>query len=103
MGPPRKQVSFERMQAILASHAPSDSKPLEAAQSPKEKPAQPESSLRWRQIAPHTWESDKGPVILEAEGKFIVYDRVSKNGHTAQVIGSFPDGKTAKDFVRLLP
>ncbi len=60
-------------------------------------------SLRWRKVAENSYESSKGPVLLAAEGKFIVFDRLTTKEHTAQVIGRFNDAQTAKDFVRLLP
>lgn len=111
MHEPRKHVSFEQMQAILKKHAPQacEAELFKAVQSPQVPKApeeiapQVQSSLRWRKLTDDSYESNKGPVLLSAAGKFIVFDRKSENGHTAQVIGRFPDRQTALDFVRLLP
>lgn len=112
MHPPRKQVSFERMQAILAKHAPKtcEAELFKVAQSPqgakppeeKAQDAQSSKPIRWRKIGENTFESDKGPVMLVTPEKFVVFDRKSENGHTAQAIGSFTQRQDALDFVRLL-
>lgn len=107
MHPPEKFVSFEQMQAILQKHAPNhcEAELFKAAQSPQE-PQAPQGmseSLKWRKLGENSWESNKGPVLLIEGAHFFVFDRKSGDGHTAKVIGRFSDGKTAKDFVRLLP
>ena len=109
MGPPRKHVSFEQMQAILRKHAPCEAELLNPTQSPQEPKAPQEKApqappaLKWRKLEEGVFESNKGPVLRIEGGKYFVFDRRSDKHHTAQCIGRFSDAQTAKDYVRLLP
>ena len=106
MHKPRKAVSIEDMQRILAKHTGKtvEIRPMAPP------PAKPKANdgVRWKRLSDVSILSTTGRVITQTQDSssrdiYIVFDSQSTKERTAQVLARFRSAQDAKDFVRLLP